>query len=269
MHFLLGDDGKEGVLINSQGDRTHISHHIEYHICDLWQSRRIDTLIIEPEDGFSQLGGVRQELEDELGLGSRDLRAWVLNNFKDDFEPNLSSLADFARFTDPDITLTAIASRNDHSDLKGVVLVPYESSTCYLQYSNPYSKPYRDFFYNVTYEALYYAYHLWGSRKFCLTHLCRGKIFADYKIDVTTCQAEAIRHFCELHRGVVSVIFWDNCLGNSPVYEMSRFDKELVQGEHRPLERSIEKRLGFDFIRLDLPLHNRTKDPEVQARATD
>ena len=85
MHFLLGDDGKEGVLINSQGDRTHISHHIEYHICDLWQSRRIDTLIIEPEDGFSQLGGVRQELEDELGLGSRDLRAWVLNNFKDDF----------------------------------------------------------------------------------------------------------------------------------------------------------------------------------------
>ena len=66
-----------------------------------------------------------------------------------------------------------------------------------------------------------------------------------------------------------ATIYWDNCLGNCPVHEMSRFDKELVQGEHRSIERSIEKRLGFDFIRLDLPLPNRTKDPEVQARATD
>lgn len=269
MHFLLNVDGKEGVLINSRGDKTRITHHISYEICDLWQSRQIDTLIIEPEDGFSQLGRVRQDLENALGLGSRDLRAYALNQFKDDFEPNLSSLADFARFTDPDITLTAIASRKGLSSLKGVVLVPYESSTCYLQYSNPYSKPYRDFFYNVTYEALYYAYHLWGSRRFCLTHLCRQKIFANYKIDITTCQAEAVRHFCELHRGIEGVTFWDDCLGNCPLYEMSRFDKGLTQGEHRFIERSIEKKLGFDFIRIDLPVPNQGKEPVMQELSSD
>jgi hypothetical protein len=255
MHFVFNPGNYSGVLINSAGDETYVAHHVHNRFDHLIDSGLMDTLLIEPEDGFSQLGGVRTALESLLGLQSRDLVAWGLNGCPSTFEPNIPSLADFARSDDPDITLTAIASRKENSPMKGLVLVPYESSRCYLRYSNPYSKPYRDFFYNVTYEALYYAYHVWGSRQFAITHLSREKIFGHYKPDVTTCQAEAVRHFCELYRGVKSVVFWDTTKGNRPIYEISRFDEELDQGAHRLVERSIEKQFGIDFIRIEIARH--------------
>lgn len=253
MRFVYSYENRTGVLINSRGDETYVAHHVSHRLDYLIDSGLMDTLIIEPEDGFSQLGGVRSTLEDLLGLQSRNMVAWALNNCESTFEPNIPSLADFARFDDPDVTLTAMASRREGSPMKGMVLVPYESSQCYLQYSNPYSKPYRDFFYNVTYEALYYAYHVWGSRRFALAHLSRAKIFDHYKSDITTCQAEAVRHFCELYRGVKSVVFWDTSRGNLPLYEMGRFDDDLQQGVHRDVERSIERQLGMDFIGINIP----------------
>lgn len=125
---------KAGLLYNRFEESIRIAHEYRKSLQEQVDQGRIEALLIEPEDGFSLLGGTRDYLSEVLGLAERNLMQWALDGMKPDFEQNLSSLADWSRFTDPDVTLLGIPSRQS-SLLKGLVLVPYEGSLSYKQFA--------------------------------------------------------------------------------------------------------------------------------------
>ena len=223
---------------------------------ELVDQGRIDALLIEPEDGFSQLGMSRSYLSEVLGLEERNLARWVLDGMNPDFEQNISSLADWSRYTDPDVTLLGIPSLHKSSLLKGLVLVPYEGSLSYKQFAQPrYNKPYRDFFYNVTYEAMYYAYAVLGARKLAISHLSSSKYAREgYRMDITRSQIDAIVHFCNQYQGIIEITFWDDGPGNYPIEALICMNPEDFQGLHRDIHRATEKYMGIDYISLSWPL---------------
>lgn len=247
-----------GLLINKYNESIMINQEICTSFKDLIEKIQVDSLIIEPEDGFSMLGGSRKYLSEELGLSQRDLYNWIMNGMHIDFEPNISSLADWLRGTDPDITIVGIPSRKIDGAIKGLVLTPYEGSSCYKRFAQAiYNKPYRDFFYNVTYESLYYAYHTLNSRSFAVSHLVAHKYGRySWSSDITFCQVEAILHFCNSHKGIGSIVFWDFDTGNIPMRAIEQLLNKEKNSQHREISRSHEKKFGCDFISLDWPLPN-------------
>jgi len=56
---LTSDSCKSGVLINRFGESIRITHDYQQQLQDLVIDGRVDSLLIEPEDGFSALGGTR------------------------------------------------------------------------------------------------------------------------------------------------------------------------------------------------------------------
>lgn len=229
-----------------------LNHFIEIKIEKLLEAHNTDVLLIEPEDGFSQLGTARTFLTHDLGLEERNLVKWALGGMKSDFKPSISSLADWSRSTDPDVTLIAIPSNRTDSKLKGLILVPYADSLCYRQFAQgEYARPYRDFFYNVTYEALYYARNIWQAKRPAIAHLSREKYGGRYKQDITTCQIEASMHICNEIKGIEEITFWDCTEGNP--FKQSRALIEKYKGKtgHKNINVSIQKRGKIDFVELD------------------
>jgi hypothetical protein len=248
-----------GVLRSLLGDDVLINHSIGFQIETLAQSGLLDALIVETEDGFSQLGCERRFLATDLGLQERNLVKWVLDGFPDKLEKNIASLADWNRSRTPEVTLVAIPSEMRDSYLKGVILSPYDGSECYKRFSSIYGRIHRDFMYNVTYEAISYAYRTWNARRIGLTHLSRKKYGGkygrkygeNYQLDVTTCQVEAIAHFCGENKGMESFTFIDENTGNSPLAIMQKFNQSTDIGVHRPIQTKELDFWGIKFIDLD------------------
>lgn len=229
------------------GDDIVINYFYNYRIETLVEQGLIDTIVVDSEDGFSQLGEMREFLSKELGLPKRNLIKHVMDGFPEDFEFNISSLADWNR-RNPDITLLAIPSQRPDSRLKGIMISPYEGSECYKKFANPeYSKPYRDFFYNVSYEAISYVFNIWGAKKIGLTHLARMRIHPD----VTACQIEALCHFCDTCRGIESFSFTDIFDRNTPITIAKNFNRIKERGAHREVRTEIETKIGCEFIKIN------------------
>jgi hypothetical protein len=247
---------KSGLLRNRFGESIRISHIYSRSLEELVSAGLVDVLLIEPEDGFSLLGGARDYLSYELGLERRNLTEWVAGGMKADFKLNISSFADWARFTDPDVTLICIPSLNLESSIKGLILLPYEGSRCYEQFAQPkYGKPYRDFFYNVTWEGMYFAYTVLGARKFAISHLsCTKYLREGFRMDVTRSQIDALVHFCDEFRGISEIIFWDDFEGNYPIHALTYMRPEEFLGQHREIQRLYEHRMGVTFISLFWPV---------------
>jgi hypothetical protein len=260
MHFFNCDSYAKnrfgGFLHNRFNESILVHHEQRQHLSDLVLNERMDALIIEPEDGFSLLGMSREYLSETLGLQERKLAKWALAGMRPDFEPNISSIADWLRSTDPDVTVVGIPCQKDHCAFKGLVLVPYEASLCYQRFAqSKYNKPYRDFFYNVTFEGLFYAYHVLGARRFVISHLSASKYGAGgYRTDITLSQTNAVLNFCDTYKGIKSVVYWDGTPGNSPIDAIAYLLKRNKRGFHRPINRIHEKHFGFDFISLEWPL---------------
>lgn len=229
-----------------------LNHFIDIKIEKLLEAHNTDVLLIEPEDGFSQLGTARTFLTHDLGLEDRNLVKWALGGMKSDFKPSIASLADWSRSTDPDVTLIAIPSNRKDSKLKGLILVPYADSRCYKQYAQgEYARPYRDFFYNVTYEALYYACNIWQAKRPAIAHLSREKYGGRYKQDITTCQIEASMHICNEFKGIEEITFWDCTEGNPFKQSKALIEKYEENMGHKKINVSIQKRGKVDFVELD------------------
>lgn len=126
-----------GVLHSRLGENIIIYHPVGFHIQTLAERNLVDTIIVDTEDGFSQLGGMRHFLSAELGLTERNLVEYVMNGFPENLEKNISSLADWNRSRTPEVTLVAIPTERRSSLLKGLILAPYDGSECYKKYSAP------------------------------------------------------------------------------------------------------------------------------------
>jgi hypothetical protein len=137
----------------------------------------VDAFIVTTEDGFSPLGAAREFLSDDLGIPQEEI----------------ARRADWNRFENERVTLIAPHSRRPDSCLKGVILAPGETSKCYEKLAKAGGAlPYRDFYYNVTHEAIAYASRMWGARRLGISHLSASGSFHEA---IANCQAEALAHF--------------------------------------------------------------------------
>lgn len=251
-NYLALEARSVGVLQSRLGENIIINHPVGYQLQTLVQRGLVDCVIVDTEDGFSQLGMMREFLSAELGLTERNLVKHALNGFPKNLEKNISSLADWNRSRIPEVTLVAIPSERPSSHLKGLILSPYDGSACYKKYSTPeYSKTHRDFIYNVTYEAISCAYKTWGARRIGIAHFSRSKYGGKYRRDLTTCQVEAMAHFCNIHKGVECVTFMDDSEGNHPLEVVKEFNETQGIGVHRTINTKTTKFWGIDFIDLD------------------
>jgi hypothetical protein len=214
--------------------------YIGYFPGELKSLAGIETYIVSTEEGFSPLGSNIRYLEAELNVPAEEIKR----------------LADWNRFKNTEVSLVAIASRVPSSQLRGVILSAAEGSKCYERYAMPiYGKPYRDFYYNVTYEALAYAKSHWGARSFAISHLSHS---CNFHPDIATCNAEAFLHFAEaLNDGAASLTFLRDC--DIELEDLSGAEKLLKScvlgrvGEHRQIVTSIRSFEGATVIDLAIP----------------
>ena len=250
--YLILEPERVEVLRSELGEDIIINHSVGFQIETLAQRGLVDVVIVDTEDGFSQLGRMRQFLAADLGLQERNVVKWALEGCPDNLERNIASLADWNRAREPEVTLVAIPAERRDGYLKGIILAPYDGSECYKQFSAPtYWRTHRDFMYNVTYEAIHYAYHIWDARRIGITHLSRSKYRGEYCRDVTTCQVEAIAHFCNGHRGMESCTFLDDGEGNVPLAIVKEFSELREIGLHRPIDTKELEFWGIAFVDLN------------------
>lgn len=215
-------------------------------------ARDIDCVISESEDGFCQLGQERQFLSKELGYPDTGLTGYAVEGYRSMLEPSIAQLCDWNRSENRAVTLVVMPSRRLESRLRGLILVPHDGAACYQRFaSGERVRPYRDFMYNVTYEAIYQAFHRLGARRIALTHLSRVKTWlGTFKADVTKCQVEAALHFCEEHSGMEGVTFWDPFQGNRVRESLEYFQSQADIGRHRAIERFSTEQWGIEFVTI-------------------
>jgi hypothetical protein len=196
----------------------------------------VDAYIVATEDGFSPLGMNLRFLSDDLGVPITEIK----------------DLANWNRFHNQRVTLVAIPSRNKDGRLRGVILAASETSECYRRFATPlYGRPYRDFYYNVTFQAIAYACENWGTHQFALSHLSGSGRFHE---DIATCNVEALAHFCDTQKHPIdSFVFLGCCILPTHLQGISRLNTEGYAGKHRSISTEIEGHSRHIRIHLDWP----------------
>lgn len=193
-----------------------------------------DAYIVATEDGFSPLGANLRYLSIDLGVPVSEIKR----------------LADWNRFENPRVTLVALRSRRIGSSLRGVVLAASETSECYKRFATPtYGLPHRDFYYNVSYEAISYVSEKWDARRLSISHLSACGRFHE---DIATCNAEALAHYCDDHPAALdSFTFVGCCISQEHLAGISRLNTEGHTGRHQPIQKQLEERDGHVLIHLE------------------
>lgn len=204
---------------------------------ELVERREAEACIISTEEGFSPLGASRDFFERDLGI-----------SYEDEIEP----FANWNRFENERTTLVALESRRPVSLLLGIILAPGETSLCYerLPASVRCHRPCRDFYYNVTYEALAVACGQWGARKIAISHLSGS---GRYHEDIATCHAEALAHYCDGHPDSApdSFAFCGCCITPEHLQGIQRLSAEEQSSKHRPIQITTETKAGATLLHLD------------------
>jgi hypothetical protein len=250
--YLILQKENVGLFRSKLDEDIVINHIVGYRASTLAEHGLIDCIIVDAEDGFSQLGKMREFVSLDLGVERRDLVQHAFDGFPSRLERNIASLADWVRYREPEVTLVAIPSAIRDSCLKGIILSPHDGSRAYLRFAQgEYAKPHRDFIYNVTYESIAYAHLVWGAKNIGLTHFSRNKFKNHYHQDLTTCQAEAIVHFCNEYRGIESITFFDDSEGNMPLKAIDEMSNNEVRSVHRPIHKETLSFWGMDFVDIN------------------
>lgn len=222
------------VLESRQGKRIPISFY-SGGIKPIVLDAKLDTYIVATEDGFSPLGFDREFIASELCIP----------------EAEIQMLADWNRFKNPKVSLVALQSRNMGSTLRGVILAASESSESYKKFAVPrYGRPHRDFYYNVTYEAIAFACGNWGAHNLALSHLSGSGTFHE---DIATCNVEALAHYCDTtpSAGVESFMFVGCCISQGNFAGIARLNAEARTGQHHQIHTDIERCEGHVLVHLD------------------
>jgi len=196
---------------------------------------KFDAYIVSSEDGFSPLGSNRSFLAAELCVP----------------EGEISKLAAWNRFKNLRVTLVVLPSRRECSCLRGVILAPSQTSACYPPFAvHPTGRPYRDFYYNVTYEAIAYASRSWGAHHIAMSQLS-GCI--NFHEDIATCNAEALAHYCDSSANdIESFTFINDCdISLEHLAGIRRLNVEGEISQHRPISIETEHHEGYVLVHLD------------------
>lgn len=193
----------------------------------------VDAYIVATEDGFSPLGSNLRFLSADLDVPIAEIK----------------HLANWNRFENSRVTLVVIPSRRKDSYLRGVILAASETSECYQRFATPlFGRPYRDFYYNITYESIVCATANWGAHRLAISHLSASGRFHE---DIATCKAEALAHFCDAHAHAVdSFVFLGCCISPIHLRSIARLNAEGHKGKHRPITKEFEMQDGHMRIHL-------------------
>ena len=234
-------------------NHLNIEHVTDRRLEHLLEGSSIDSVIADSEDGFCQLGQAREFLSKELGYPDTSLGRWMEGGHPDLLEPSIGQLADWCRARSPEITLAVIPSRRIDTQLKGLILSPYDGSQCYLQFANgEWSRPHRDFMYSVTWESLYQAVHRLDAKHPALMHLSRVRTWkSQYQWEVTYCQVEAALNFHDQFQGFSNLTFWDPYPGNCVTEAIEYFQKGNNRSPHRPFTHFSTEQWGINFVTID------------------
>ena len=222
------------VLESRQGNRVSIFYY-SGEIKSLSVVSDIDAYIVSTEDGFSPLGSNRRFLASALGIPEKEIQ----------------QLANWNRFENPRVSLVALKSRIIGSSLRGIILAASETSESYKQFAMArFGRPYRDFYYNVTYEAIAYASQKWNANCLAISHLSGCNCFHE---DIATCNAEALAHYCdESPHAIGSFIFLsDTDIDRKHLNGICRLNAESKTSQHHPISIEIEHYEGHDLVHLD------------------
>lgn len=194
----------------------------------------VDAYIVATEDGFSPLGMNLRFLSEDLGVPVAEIKR----------------LADWNRFENSRTSLVALASRRRGSLLRGVILAPSETAACYERFATPrFGRPFRDFYYNVTYEAIDYVSSQWTARHLAISHLSVSGRFHE---DIATCNAEALAHYCDKYANSIdSFLFLGCCIFPDQLSGISRLNAECQTGAHRPISTQVLRAEGHAVIHLN------------------
>ncbi len=221
------------ALESRTGGRTTVAYdagRLEPHA----RKGEVDAYIVATEDGFSPLGMNLRFLSEDLGVPVAEIKR----------------LADWNRFENPRISLVALASRRSGRSLRGVILAASETSECYKRFATPFfGRPYRDFYYNVSYEAIAYVSSQWEARHLAISHLSGSGRFHD---DIATCNAEALAHYCDAHANSIdSFMFLGCCILPAHLSGISRLNMEGQTGAHHAIATQVVNSDGYVLIHLN------------------
>lgn len=222
------------TLVSRQGARITIAYgHGE---CKTFAPKgMIDAYVVSTETGFSPLGSNGRFLSSDLDIPESEIRR----------------LADWNRFENPRVTLAMLPSRRKDSCLRGLILAPSQGSQCYKQFeARSFGRPYRDFYYNVTYEAIAYAAGSWGARRIAISSLER---FDDFREDIAACNAEALAHYCDAFANAIETFIFlrDGVVSPEHLAGIRLLNSEGETGQHRPISTETEHHEGHVLVHLD------------------
>ncbi len=225
------------TLESALGHRITLGYDFRAFFKELAERGEVDVAIVSTEEGFTPLGKSRDFFERDLNIS---------------YENEIKPLANWNRFENERITLVAIASRRPGSLLRGLILAPGETSRCYEQLppSSRCHRPCRDFYYNVTYEALTIACGQWGARKIAISHLSGSGRFHE---DIATCHAEALAHYgdANLESAPDSFVFCGCCITPEHLQGIRHLNGERQSSKHRPIQITTEAKVGATLLHLD------------------
>ncbi len=182
-----------------------------------------DAVIVSTEEGFSPLGASQEFFERDLGIS---------------YDGEIRSLAHWNQRENNLVSIVALKSQNIQSLLRGVLLAPGENCRSYMPFdstSHAYRpKPHRDYYYNVSYEAIAFLCKEWGARKIAISHLSASGRFHK---DMATCHVEALTHFCNDHPDLApeSLTFCGCCIELDQLSDAKQFIDKKSHTLHRPI----------------------------------
>jgi hypothetical protein len=231
------------TVYSASGKDAFISHAPTASLRELVDERCVDVAVMSSEHGLSPLGAASDFLTEALDVPHDEIK----------------KLADWNQFDNESVTLVALKSRRSDSALKGLILAPGETSRCYLRFANEYSRPHRDFYYNVAYESVMFANSRWGARKVGMTHLSASGRFHQ---DIATCTAEAMVHLADKSGAVVSLVFFGCCIASESLQGICQLADQVQNSLHRPITVAEESGGRVEMIHLSWP-HERAIAPPV------
>ncbi len=220
------------TLSSKQGKITLIGYDFDSSFENLTERGEADCFIISTEDGFSPLGAAKAFFSKDLGIS----------------KTTFQKLANWNRFENYEFFIMGLPSHNPSSRLRGVILAPSETSKCYEQFAPAfYGKPYRDFYYNVTYESISYASNVLGAKKIAMSHLSGSGHFHE---DIATCTVEALTHFCNKKDSpaIESFLFIGCCIEKRHLLGIESLNLERNLTKHRDIHTHKSSGFGFDVI---------------------
>lgn len=224
------------TLQSKHGHRTDLIYDSHAFFKELAERGEADAAIVSTEEGFSPLGASRDFFERDLGIS---------------YENEIKLLANWNRFDNERVTLVALVSRRSGSLLRGIILAPGSNTRSYEPFARSYDpRPNRDFYYNISHEAIAFACREWGARKLAISHLSSS---GQYHEDIATCHAEALAHYCDEHPDTAPdfFVFCGCCITPEHLQGIRRLNAEGQSSKHFPILVEPEERSGATLLHLD------------------